>query len=104
RDAPVVVMTTEVFRNMLYAGSRSGRPVAAEDGRRKGRGHVESGASGARASGRRRDPSSLESGASRRREIPAPGSAGLHSSELGRVDFVVLDECHYINDVGRGTV
>ena len=49
-DAPVVVMTTEVFRNMLYLG---------------------------------RD-----------------GKAG----SLGRLDFVVLDECHYINDVGRGTV
>jgi len=48
RDAPVVVMTTEVFRNMLYG---AGEPV-----------------------------------------------------DLGRVRFVVLDECHYINDAGRGTV
>jgi superfamily II RNA helicase len=52
RDAPVVVMTTEVYRNMLYA-------------------------SGARRTG---------------------------TGGLGRVDYVVLDECHYINDAGRGTV
>src|SRR5438067_1795226 len=64
RDAPVVVMTTEVFRNMLYT----------ETGRRL---------------------SSLRAQAGQ----PAPQSAGL-----GRVDFVVLDECHYINDAGRGTV
>jgi superfamily II RNA helicase len=47
-DAPVVVMTTEVFRNMLYA---AGSEVRLRD-----------------------------------------------------VRFVVLDECHYINDAGRGTV
>jgi superfamily II RNA helicase len=48
-DARVVVMTTEVFRNMLYE---------------VGRGH----------------------------------------HRLRDVRFVVLDECHYINDTGRGTV
>jgi superfamily II RNA helicase len=48
-DAPVVVMTTEVFRNMLYGG--------------------------------------------------APAEPRLRS-----LRFVVLDECHYINDAGRGTV
>src|SRR5437016_12850603 len=47
-DAPIVVMTTEVFRNMLYA---AGSEVRLRD-----------------------------------------------------VRFVVLDECHYINDAGRGTV
>jgi superfamily II RNA helicase len=47
-DAPLVVMTTEVFRNMLYA---AGSEVRLRD-----------------------------------------------------VQFVVLDECHYINDAGRGTV
>jgi superfamily II RNA helicase len=47
-DAPIVVMTTEVFRNMLYAAGSEAR--------------------------------------------------------LKDVRFVVLDECHYINDAGRGTV
>jgi superfamily II RNA helicase len=47
-DAPLVVMTTEVFRNMLYAAGSEAR--------------------------------------------------------LKDVRFVVLDECHYINDAGRGTV
>src|SRR5947208_1439732 len=47
-DAPIVVMTTEVFRNMLYAAGSEVR--------------------------------------------------------LKAVRFVVLDECHYINDAGRGTV
>ncbi len=47
-EAPVVVMTTEVFRNMLYAAGSEAR--------------------------------------------------------LRDVRFVVLDECHYINDAGRGTV
>src|SRR5712691_183905 len=47
-DAPLVVMTTEVFRNMLYAAGSEVR--------------------------------------------------------LKAVRFVVLDECHYINDAGRGTV
>jgi superfamily II RNA helicase len=50
-DAPVVVMTTEVFRNMLYG--------------------------------------------------VGPDSTG---ARLDAVAFAVLDECHYINDVGRGTV
>jgi superfamily II RNA helicase len=49
--APVVVMTTEVFRNMLYG--------------------------------------------------VGPDGAGV---ELSAVQHVVLDECHYINDAGRGTV
>jgi superfamily II RNA helicase len=49
--APVVVMTTEVFRNMLYG--------------------------------------------------VGPDGAGL---DLSAIAFVVLDECHYINDAGRGTV
>jgi superfamily II RNA helicase len=47
-DAPIVVMTTEVFRNMLYAAGSEAR--------------------------------------------------------LRDVRYVVLDECHYINDAGRGTV
>src|SRR5260370_41186917 len=47
-DAPLVVMTTEVFRNMLYAAGSEAR--------------------------------------------------------LKAVRFVVLDESHYINDAGRGTV
>src|SRR5712691_258387 len=47
-EAPLVVMTTEVFRNMLYAAGSEVR--------------------------------------------------------LKAVRFVVLDECHYINDAGRGTV
>jgi superfamily II RNA helicase len=51
RDAPVVVMTTEVFRNMLY------------------------------------------------------GTVfGDVKRNLKDVAFVVLDECHYMNDAGRGTV
>jgi superfamily II RNA helicase len=49
RDAPIVVMTTEVFRNMVYG--------IQED-----------------------------------------------SQILGQVRYVVLDECHYMNDTQRGTV
>src|SRR5262249_42703939 len=48
-DAPVIVMTTEVFRNMLYGIGKT-------------------------------DP------------------------RLRDLRFVVLDECHYLNDAGRGTV
>jgi len=51
RDAPVLVMTTEIFRNMLY-----GTPI---------------------------------------------GEVG---TSLERVEAVVLDECHYMNDRQRGTV
>lgn len=51
RDAPVVVMTTEVYRNMLYGTT-----------------------------------------------------LGDVSKNLHDVDFVVLDECHYMNDPERGTV
>jgi superfamily II RNA helicase len=51
RDAPVVVMTTEVFRNMLYGTT-----------------------------------------------------LGEVSRNLERVRYVVLDECHFMNDVDRGTV
>jgi superfamily II RNA helicase len=51
RDAPVVVMTTEVFRNMLYGTS-----------------------------------------------------FGDVNSNLRDVGFVILDECHYMNDAERGTV
>lgn len=51
RDAPVVVMTTEVFRNMLYGTT-----------------------------------------------------LGEVSRNLDRVRYVVLDECHFMNDVDRGTV
>lgn len=51
RDAPVVVMTTEVFRNMLYG------------------------------------------------TILGDVSKNLHN-----VAFVILDECHYMNDAERGTV
>ncbi|WP_087069441.1 RNA helicase [Cyanobium sp. NIES-981] len=51
REAPVVVMTTEIFRNMLYSGAES-----------------------------------------------SPGDL------LSKVEAVVLDECHYMNDSQRGTV
>lgn len=51
RDAPVVVMTTEVFRNMLYGTT-----------------------------------------------------LGKLEDNLYKVMFVVLDECHYMNDAERGTV
>ncbi len=51
RDAPVVVMTTEVFRNMLYGTN-----------------------------------------------------LGDVSRNLRNVDYVILDECHYMNDAERGTV
>jgi superfamily II RNA helicase len=51
REAPVVVMTTEVFRNMLYGTS-----------------------------------------------------FGDVNSNLRDVGFVILDECHYMNDAERGTV
>ncbi len=51
RDAPVVVMTTEVFRNMLYGTS-----------------------------------------------------LGEVSRNLRDVRYVILDECHFMNDVERGTV
>ena len=51
REAPVLVMTTEIFRNMLY-----GTPI------------------------------------------------GEIGTSLERVEAVVLDECHYMNDRQRGTV
>ncbi len=51
RDAPVVVMTTEVFRNMLYGTI-----------------------------------------------------FGEVKQNLRNVSYVVLDECHYMNDADRGTV
>ncbi|NJR25878.1 MAG: DEAD/DEAH box helicase [Richelia sp. CSU_2_1] len=51
RDAPILVMTTEIFRNMLY-----GTPI------------------------------------------------GAVGTSLDRVETVVLDECHYMNDRQRGTV
>ncbi|MFN3926354.1 MAG: DEAD/DEAH box helicase [Pseudanabaenaceae cyanobacterium] len=51
RDAPILVMTTEIWRNMLYATFH--------------------------------DP---------------------ETSSLQDVDFVILDECHYMNDRQRGTV
>ncbi len=51
RDAPIVVMTTEIFRNMLYGTTIS-----------------------------------------------------LEGTSLERVQTVVLDECHYMNDQQRGTV
>ncbi len=51
RDAPILVMTTEIFRNMLY-----GTPI------------------------------------------------GAVGTSLNKVETVVLDECHYMNDRQRGTV
>ncbi|MGB3492777.1 MAG: DEAD/DEAH box helicase [Elainellaceae cyanobacterium] len=51
RDAPILVMTTEIFRNMLYGTS-----------------------------------------------------IGQVGTSLERVEAVVLDECHYMNDSQRGTV
>ncbi len=53
RDAPIVVMTTEIFRNMLYTESEL---------------------------------------------------FGADSGLLDNVQYVVLDECHYMNDAQRGTV
>lgn len=53
RDAAIVVMTTEIFRNMLYTESEL---------------------------------------------------FGATHSSLNDVQFVVLDECHYMNDAQRGTV
>lgn len=55
RDAPILVMTTEIFRNMLYT-------------------------------------------------VRQKYGNELRSGEMANVQYVVLDECHYMNDAQRGTV
>ena len=59
-DAPIVVMTTEVLRNMIYAEG------------------VET--------------------------LPAGEQAGARAGRLADLDFVVLDEVHYLGDKFRGAV
>jgi len=74
-DADIVVMTTEVYRNMLYAES-----------------------SGARRREKEREQADKAG-------IASPGEEdAIDEGRLSLVDSVVLDEFHYMNDQDRGTV
>lgn len=81
RDGTVLVMTTEVYRNMLL---KEAQPKGAAD---------EEAAAGGEAS--------AEEAAA---EPAAMQGDATESSPLDGVAYVVLDEFHYMNDPSRGTV
>ncbi len=80
RDAPVLVMTTEIFRNMLY-----GTPVSLA---------VQSYAHDTPTA------DSRDSGTESLEDV----LEALIGDPLQDVQAVILDECHYMNDQQRGTV
>lgn len=101
-DAPVVVMTTEILRNILYSELvDAGKGDAGQEG-----------AEGAEASGALAampddvDELYSSAGASARSGRSASPAAARESgkrSRLADVAFVVMDEVHYISDADRGT-
>jgi superfamily II RNA helicase len=102
--APIVVMTTEIYRNMLLEGSRAAR-------------HKHANADGLAPAGRQAhdaatEPSALADQASV--TVPMPVAGPLAASELARqaqldeelssVGCVIFDELHYLSDPERGPV
>ncbi|HEX9056795.1 MAG TPA: DEAD/DEAH box helicase [Ktedonobacterales bacterium] len=90
--APIVVMTTEIYRNMLLEGSRAGRTGTSEQRDEGADGNGEVGGSGAKRSGR----AAISA-------IDFARQAAL-DEELSSVGCVIFDELHYLSDPERGPV
>lgn len=90
--APIVVMTTEIYRNMLLEGLRAAQNTPQEE--------AEELLAPLRNRQARRDADAL---------VPADDVAELArqsalDEELSSVGCVILDELHYLSDPGRGPV
>lgn len=90
--APIVVMTTEIYRNMLLEGLRAAQITPQEE--------AEELLAPVRNRQTRRDPDA---------PLPADDVAELArqtalDEELSSVSCVILDELHYLSDPGRGPV
>ena len=80
-DGSVVVMTTEILRNILYRVEEEGEGAAGGDGGDGG-----------------------EGGETTPTTSAVSTAASKASSRLDGVKLVVFDECHYLGDPGRGSV
>ncbi|MFP4598978.1 MAG: DEAD/DEAH box helicase, partial [Persicimonas sp.] len=79
RDAPVRIMTTEILRNMLLEGGHGGIVADVEDADQ---------------------PDEAE-----RAEIEETASpSDTHLPEIDRLQAVIVDEIHFLDDPSRGTV
>ncbi len=94
--APIVVMTTEIYRNMLLEGLRAGAALAPADEaeqllaplhRRAARAAHESGAAAAPAD-----------------DVAALARSAALDEELSTVGCVIFDELHYLSEPQRGPV
>jgi superfamily II RNA helicase len=92
--APIVVMTTEIYRNMLLEGSRAARSPG-------GAAPTESARASAFEAGERRHDS-----AARQLAMAAADFArqAALDEELSSVGCVIFDELHYLSDPERGPV
>ena len=97
--APIVVMTTEIYRNMLLEGSRAARttpPSAEADALLAGiRAHTE-------AATENETPPGDELVAAD--DVAELARRAALDEELSSVGCVIFDELHYLSDPGRGPV
>jgi len=102
-DAPIVVMTTEILRNILYR----------QNGRRRrggGGGGGGGGETDCDGSGSREEEEEEEEEAASTEEQQSSTSTTITTTpqpsitRLSDVGLVVLDEVHYLGDPGRGSV
>src|SRR5262249_54098800 len=91
--APIVVMTTEIYRNMLLEGARAARRVAA---RPEAAAPV---APPPRADGGRVGTGLLEAA-----DVAELARQAAIDEELSGVGCVIFDELHYLSDAERGPV
>ena len=93
--APIVVMTTEIYRNMLLEGARAARMTTAEE------------ASALLAPVRTRNPRNAGGdgrGLPEAADVAAMARRAAIDEELSGVGCVIFDELHFLSDPERGPV
>ena len=101
--APIVVMTTEIYRNMLLEGCRAASLTPTEEADEL-MGHMTEGAAGShQAAPQGRDSTKQESIVAAD-DVAELARRAVLDEELSTVGCVVFDELHYLSDPGRGPV
>ena len=104
--APIVVMTTEIYRNMLLEGSRAARRTS-ESGAANGDEDWDASQDNERTSGREPAGSPSRGEASERPPLISAVEFARQAAldeELSSVGCVIFDELHYLSDPERGPV